>query len=74
MIHNHWLSITPHESQPLAQHYTPLFTTTGSVYHTMIQTPVTAKQTLIHSHWLSNAHHDKQPLAQHNTPDVNHGV
>jgi hypothetical protein len=30
MINNHWLSITHHDSQPLAQHSTPLFTTTGS--------------------------------------------
>jgi hypothetical protein len=29
-IINHWLSITPHDSQPLVQHNTPWFTTTGS--------------------------------------------
>jgi len=68
MIHNHWLSITHHDTQPLAQHNTPQFTTTGS-----------AKLTMIHNHWLSIAHHDSQllsqyntldsqPLAQHNTP------
>jgi hypothetical protein len=30
MIHNHWLSITHIDSQPLAHHNSPLFTTTGS--------------------------------------------
>jgi hypothetical protein len=30
MTHNHWLSITHHDSQPLAQHYTPWLTTTDS--------------------------------------------
>jgi hypothetical protein len=30
MINNHWLSITHHNSHPLAQHYTPWITTTGS--------------------------------------------
>jgi hypothetical protein len=30
IIHNHWLSITHHDSQPLAQNNTPWFTTTGS--------------------------------------------
>jgi hypothetical protein len=28
MIHNHWVSITHHDSQPLAQHYTPWLTAT----------------------------------------------
>jgi hypothetical protein len=30
MINNHWLSITHHNSQPLAQNCTPWLTTTGS--------------------------------------------
>jgi hypothetical protein len=30
MIHNYWLSITHHYTQPLVQHNTPWFTTTGS--------------------------------------------
>jgi hypothetical protein len=30
VINNHWLSITHHNSHPLAQHYTPWITTTGS--------------------------------------------
>jgi hypothetical protein len=30
MIHNQWVSITHHDSQPLAQHSTPWFTTTRS--------------------------------------------
>jgi hypothetical protein len=29
IIHNYWLRITYHDSQPLAQHNTPLFATTG---------------------------------------------
>jgi len=29
MIHNHELSITLYDSQPMAQHNTPWFTTTG---------------------------------------------
>jgi hypothetical protein len=36
MIHNHWLRITHHDSQPLAQHNTPSFTTTCSDKHNMI--------------------------------------
>jgi hypothetical protein len=31
LIHNHWLRITYHDWQPLAQNNTPWFTTTGSV-------------------------------------------
>jgi hypothetical protein len=31
MIHNHWLRIKHHESKPLAQHNTSLFTTTGLI-------------------------------------------
>jgi hypothetical protein len=58
MIHNHWLSITSYDLQPLAgSEYTTLFTITGTEKHTMIP-----------NHWLSIAHHDTQPLAQHNTP------
>jgi hypothetical protein len=57
MINNHWISITHHDSKPLAQHNTPWITTTGSVKHTMII-----------NHWLSKTHHDSQPLAQHSTP------
>jgi hypothetical protein len=30
LIHNDWLSITHHDSQPLAPHYSPWFTTTAS--------------------------------------------
>jgi hypothetical protein len=30
MNHSHWLIIAYHDSQPLAQHYTPWLTTTGS--------------------------------------------
>jgi hypothetical protein len=30
MIHNHWLIITPHDSQPLAQHKARWFTSSGS--------------------------------------------
>jgi hypothetical protein len=45
MIHNHWLIIAHHDSQPLARHNTPWFTSTGSAYHTMI-----------HNQWLSITH------------------
>jgi hypothetical protein len=55
------------------QYITPWFTTTGSVWHTMI-----------HNHWLSITRHNSQPLAQHYNPwlatchtepvVVNHGV
>jgi hypothetical protein len=51
------LFITHHNSQQLAHHSSPWFTTTGS-----------AKCTMIHNHWLIIAHHDSQPLAQHNIP------
>jgi hypothetical protein len=40
-----------HDSQPLYQHTTWWFTTTGSAYHTMI-----------YNHWFSINHHDSQPL------------
>jgi hypothetical protein len=46
--------ITHHDSQPLVQHNTRWFTTTGPALHTMT-----------HIHWLSITHHDSQPLAQH---------
>jgi hypothetical protein len=55
--HNHWLSIAHHDSQPLAQHNTPWFTTTSTALHTMI-----------HNHWFSITHHSSQPLAQYITP------
>jgi hypothetical protein len=51
MTHNHWLSITQHDSQPLAQHYTPSITITCSALHTMSQ-----------DHWSSKMHHNSQPL------------
>jgi hypothetical protein len=51
------ISTAKHNSQPLTQHHTSLFTTTGTV-----------KLTMIHIHWLSITHHDWQPLAQYNTP------
>jgi hypothetical protein len=68
IIHNHWLSITQHDSQPLAQHdnpwsqplphhSTPWFTTSGSELHTMID-----------NHWLSTTNHDSQTLIRHDTP------
>jgi hypothetical protein len=57
MIHNHWLSIAHHDSQPLAQHNSPWRTTFG-----------TAWQTMIHNHWHIITHNDSQPLAQHSTP------
>jgi hypothetical protein len=66
MISYHWLSITQydsqsltqhHDSQPLAMHNSPWFTTFG-----------TASQSMIHSHWLIISHHDSQPLVQHYTP------
>jgi hypothetical protein len=41
MIHNRWLSIAHHDSQPLAKHNSPCFATFG-----------TAFQSMIHSHWL----------------------
>jgi hypothetical protein len=34
MIHNHWLSIAHHDSQPLARNTMPRFTTFGSVCYT----------------------------------------
>jgi hypothetical protein len=37
----HWFSITHHDLQPLAQHYTAWFTTTGPSQHV-----------IIHNHWL----------------------
>jgi hypothetical protein len=46
MIYNHWLSITHHNSQPLAQHCNTWLTTTCSALHTMI-----------HIHFLSITHH-----------------
>jgi hypothetical protein len=46
--------ITHHDSQPLAQHNTPWFTTTGSALHTMIS-----------NHWLIIAPHNSQPLAHY---------
>jgi hypothetical protein len=52
MIHNHWLSITRDDSQPLARHNSPWFTNTGSEWHNMIR-----------YHWLSIANHGLQPLA-----------
>jgi hypothetical protein len=45
MIQNHWLRITQHDSQPLAQLSTPCFTTTGSALHNMT-----------HNHWVSITH------------------
>jgi hypothetical protein len=57
MIYNHWLRITHHDSQPLAQNNTPSVTTTGS-----------ASLTIIHNHWLRVTQHDSQPLAKNNTP------
>ena len=57
MIHNHWLSITHHDSQPLVQHNSEWLTTTGS-----------ALRTMTHNYWFSITHHDSQPLAQHYTP------
>jgi hypothetical protein len=54
MTHTHWLSIAHHDSQPLAQHYTPWLTITCSALHTMI-----------HNHWFSLTHHNSQPLNQY---------
>jgi hypothetical protein len=56
MIHNQWLKIAHRDSQPLAQHNSQCFTTTGS-----------AKLTMIHNQWLNIAHRDSQPKAQHNS-------
>jgi hypothetical protein len=56
MIPTHWPIIAHHDSQPLAQHSSPLFTATSSTWHTMIQ-----------NDWLRITHHDSQALAQHNT-------
>jgi hypothetical protein len=58
MFHNHWLSIPHNDSQPMAQHSTPWFKTTGSAQLTM-----TNKK-----HGLSITHHDSEQLAQQNTP------
>jgi hypothetical protein len=57
MIHNHWLNIAQHNSQPFAQHKTLRFKPIGS-----------ALLIMIHSRWISIAHHDLHPMAQHNTP------
>jgi hypothetical protein len=48
IIHNHWLSISHHDSQPLAQHNNPWFTTTRAALHTMM-----------HIHWLRITHHER---------------
>jgi hypothetical protein len=50
--YTHWLSITHHDSQPLAQHYTPSITITCSALHTITQ-----------NHWSSKMHHNSQPLS-----------
>jgi hypothetical protein len=57
MIHNLWHSITIDDSQPLAHHITPCFTTTGS-----------ALRNMNNNHWLSIAHHNSKPLAQNIKP------
>jgi hypothetical protein len=57
MSHNHWLSKTPHDSQPLTQFKSPWFTTI-----------FTAKLSMIYNHWLSIPHVDLQPMAQHTLP------
>jgi hypothetical protein len=50
--------------EPLAQHYTPWLTITGSALHTMI-----------HNHCSPNTHHDSQPwssITQHNSQPLGH--
>jgi hypothetical protein len=63
MIHNHWLSIIHHDSQPLTQHHNPWFTATGSTYHTMI-----------HNLWLSIIHRCESWYAMLSPVFVNHGL
>jgi hypothetical protein len=69
MIHNHWLSITNHDSQQLVRHSTPWFPTTLlRIIHHDSQPLDFSYHTMIHNHWLRITHHDSQPLAQHNSP------
>jgi hypothetical protein len=49
MIHNQWLRITHHDSQPLAQHSPQGVTASGSTYLTIMK-----------YHWLSKTPHDSQ--------------
>jgi hypothetical protein len=76
MIHNHWLSIAHHDSQQLAQHYTPWFTITRisiaqhdsqplAQHNTSWLTPLAQ----YNSPWFTSiAQHNSQTLAQHSTP------
>jgi hypothetical protein len=57
MTHNHSLSITHHDSQPLAQHSSTWLTTTCTALHT-----------INHNHLLSITHHESRPLIQKNAP------
>jgi hypothetical protein len=58
MIHNQWIGIEHHDSQPL-----------GSAYHIMIDNHFAQHNTSrFKTTGLSVAHHDSQPLAQNNTP------
>jgi hypothetical protein len=60
MIHNHWLSITHYNSQPLAQHN--IHDTQPLAYHNTprFTTSVTSLLTMSHNYWLSITHHDSQ--------------
>ena len=69
MIHNHWLSMISRDSQPLAQHNKPWFTTNlHSIIHHDSQPLGLAYHTMIHNHWLRITHYDSQPMSQHYTP------
>jgi hypothetical protein len=63
MIHNHWLNIKHHDSQPLAQHNSLWLNHLHSITHNQSQslaqhytpwfkTTGPAKRTIIHNHWL----------------------
>jgi hypothetical protein len=57
-----WIMVfskTHHDSQPLAQHYTPWFTITCSGLHT-----------IIYIHWFSITHDNSHPLAQYYIPSM----
>jgi hypothetical protein len=63
MIHNHCLSISHDDSQPLTQYITTWCTTTDSAWYTMI-----------HSHWHCWTHHDSLMVWYTEPVVLNHGV
>jgi hypothetical protein len=61
MIHNHWLSIAHHDSQPPDQHGSPWFTPTGTGSHWLSIAQHDSNPLAQHTI------RDSQRLAQHST-------